>query len=53
MNGPAEDDDGKIIMVNSCAAFGGTNRSESGNGFHKILCNKGKQTLWLIAHTHA
>ena len=41
----------KIIMVNSCVAFGCTNRSGSGVGFHMIPCNKERQKVWLIALT--
>ena len=49
MNGPAEGDDSKTIMVNSCVALGCTNRAGSGINFHKILCDEEKQKLWLIA----
>ena len=47
VNGPAEADDSKIIMVNSCVAFGCTNIS-CGISFHKIPYNKERQ-MWLIA----
>ena len=36
-------------MVNSCVAFGCTNRSGSGVGFHKIPCDKEREKLWLNA----
>ena len=45
VNGPAEANDSKIIMVNSCVAFGCTNRSGSGVNFHKIPCDKELQKL--------
>ena len=49
VNEPAEAHDSKIIMVNSCVAFGCTNRSGSGVQFHKIPCDRERQKLWLIA----
>ena len=49
MNGPAEGDDSKIIMVNSCVALGCTNRTGNGVSFHRIPCDKETQKLWLIA----
>ena len=39
----------KIIMVNSCDAFGCTNRAGSSVSFHKIPCDKETQNVWLIA----
>ena len=42
-------DDRKIIMVNSCVAFGITNRSGSGVDFYKIPCDGERQKLGLIA----
>ena len=36
-------------MVNSCVAFGCTNRVGSGVSFHKIPTDKERQKLWLIA----
>ena len=49
VNGPAEADDSKITMVNSCVAFGCTNRYGSDVNFHKIPCDKERQKLWLVA----
>ena len=50
VNGPAKaDDDSKIIMVNSCVAYGCTTRSRSGVCFHNIPCDKERHELWLIA----
>ena len=45
VNGPAEDDDSRIMRMNSCVAFGCTNGSRSGVYFHKVLCNKERQRL--------
>ena len=49
VNGSLKAGDSKIIMVNSCGAFGCTNRSGGGVCFHKIPCDKERHKLWLIA----
>ena len=45
VNGLAEADDSKMIMVNSYVAFGCTNISGSGVSFHKSPCDKERQKL--------
>ena len=49
INGLAKADDSKIMMVNSYVAFACTNIYGSGVVFHKIMCDKQTQKLWLIA----
>ena len=45
VNGPPKADNSKIIMLNSCVAFGCSNRSRSGIVFLKIPCDKERQKL--------
>ena len=45
VNGPAETDNIKIIMVNPCVVFGCIDRSGSGVCFHKVPCNKERNNV--------
>ena len=45
VNRPPKADNSKIIRLNSCVAFGCTDRSRSGVVFHKIPCDEERQKL--------
>ena len=48
MNRPANAVDSKNIMVDSCVAFGCTDRSGRRVVIHKIPCDKERHKLWLV-----